>query len=76
MKDVIETKTETIQLGIYDGEKEENILIDDDTIEEVAKKYELDEKTLQVVVNLVEEIKEKIVADLKDIWSRVNSTDC
>ena len=76
MKNVIKTKTEELQFGIYDDKREEFIPIADyDDAKQVAKEFDINETILKLFVDVIEDIKEYVVSDLKDIWQRLNSVE-
>ncbi len=73
---VVETNTETSKFGYYDLEKEEFYPIEtDDDIKKYAKKLKNEMFLMGFLMRLHDDLKECIIADLTEIWQRLDRMD-
>lgn len=78
MKTVVTEKVvmdvKSLQLGYWDDEKEDFIPIEDAT-DEVVTLLAVSPAFLNVLITLVEDIKDKVGRDLADIWKRLDAIE-
>lgn len=76
MKNIIESSTENMQFGIHNDKTDEFLPIETkDDVKKYAKEFGLNEKMLQIIADMYDDMQYNIGEDLTDIWQRLNSME-